>query len=244
MMRGMNVLVIVPTYNERENIEALIRAVLAPRGPCAISLLVVDDNSPDGTAEAVCRLMKDPSLQGRLSLLNREKKDGLAAAYVAGLSWGLKREFDLFVEMDADLSHDPRYLPLLVEKSRQFDFVIGSRYVKGGGVADWCMLRRLLSRAGSLYARIVLGSPIRDLTGGFNAWNRAVFEKVDLADIRSTGYCFQIELKYRAVLNGFSWVEVPILFKDRVHGRSKISGAIAMEAMRNVLLLPLRVARG
>ncbi len=240
----MNVLVIVPTYNERENIEILIRAVLRPGTPSAISLLVVDDNSPDGTAGAVRKLMDDPSVRGRLFLLNREKKNGLAGAYVAGLSWGLEREFDLFVEMDADLSHDPQYLPLLIEESRRFDFVIGSRYVRGGGVVDWDMLRRLVSRGGSLFSRIVLGSGIRDLTGGFNAWNRTVFQKVDLAKILSTGYCFQIELKYRAVLNGFSWVEVPILFKDRVHGRSKISGGIALEAVRNVLGLPWRVVHG
>ena len=240
----MNVLVIVPTYDERENIEILIRAVLKSESPYAISLLVVDDNSPDGTAGVVRNLMDDPSVRGRLFLLNREKKNGLAGAYVAGLSWGLEREFDLFVEMDADLSHDPQYLPLLIEESRRFDFVIGSRYVRGGGVVDWDMLRRLVSRGGSLFSRIVLGSGIRDLTGGFNAWNRTVFQKVDLAKILSTGYCFQIELKYRAVLNGFSWVEVPILFKDRVHGRSKISGGIALEAVRNVLVLPRRVVHG
>lgn len=240
----MNVLVIVPTYNERENIETLIRPVLKPGSPYAISLLVVDDDSPDGTAGVVCRLMDDPSVRGRLFLLNREKKDGLARAYVAGLCWGLEREFDLFVEMDADLSHDPAYLPLLIEESRRFDFVIGSRYVPGGGVLDWRMLRSLVSRGGSLFSRLVLGSGIRDLTGGFNAWNRRVFQKVDLAEILSAGYCFQIELKYRAVLNGFSWVEVPILFRDRVHGRSKMSGKIALEAVWNVLVLPWRIARG
>ena len=148
------------------------------------------------------------------------------------------------MEMDADLSHDPIYLPLLIEESRRFDFVIGSRYVKGGGVEDWGVLRGLISRGGSLFSRIVLGSGIRDLTGGFNAWNRRVFRKVDLAEIFSTGYCFQIELKYRAALNGCSWVEVPILFKDRVYGRSKMSGGIALEALRNVLVLRRRVAHG
>ena len=240
----MNVLVIVPTYNERENIETLIHAVSKAGSPDAISLLVVDDNSPDGTAGVVRKLMEDPSVRGRLFLLNREKKNGLAGAYVAGLSWGLQREFDLFVEMDADLSHDPTYLPLLIEESRRFDFVIGSRYVKGGGVEDWGVLRGLVSRGGSLFSRIVLGSGIRDLTGGFNAWNRTVFQKVDLAEILSTGYCFQIELKYRAALNGYSWVEVPILFKNRLYGQSKMSGGIALEAVRNVLVLPRRVAHG
>ena len=240
----MNVLVIVPTYNERENIETLIHAVSKAGSPDVISLLVVDDNSPDGTAGVVRKLMEDPSVRGRLFLLNREKKNGLAGAYVAGLCWGLQREFDLFVEMDADLSHDPAYLPLLIEESRRFDFVIGSRYVKGGGVEDWGVLRGLVSRGGSLFSRIVLGSGIRDLTGGFNAWNRTVFQKVDLAEILSTGYCFQIELKYRAALNGYSWVEVPILFKNRLYGRSKMSGGIALEAVRNVLVLRRRVAHG
>ena len=163
----MNILVIVPTYNERGNIDTLIRAVLKSESPHGISLLVVDDNSPDGTAGVVGKLMGDPSVRDRLFLLNREKKDGLARAYVAGLSWGLEREFDLFMKMDADLSQDPIYLPLLIEESRRFDFVIGSRYVRGGVVANWALLRRLVSRGGSLFSRIVLGSGIRDLTGGF-----------------------------------------------------------------------------
>ena len=146
--------------------------------------------------------------------------------------------------MDADLSHDPRYLPALIEASLRFDFVIGSRYVPGGGIAGWGILRVLISRGGSLYSRIVLHSSIRDLTGGFNAWNRAVLTGVDLPQIRSNGYCFQIELKYRATLRGFSWVEVPIVFRDRVYGESKMSGRIILEAMRNVLVLPRTANHG
>jgi dolichol-phosphate mannosyltransferase len=240
----LNVLVIVPTYNESQNIETLVRAVLHQESPHTISVLVVDDSSPDGTAALVRRMMDDPSTRGRLFLLKREEKNGLGGAYVAGFSWGLAREFDLFVEMDADLSHDPRDLPSLIEASRRFDFVVGSRYVRGGGVVGWGMVRRLISRGGSLFSRVVLGSKIRDLTGGFSAWNSTVFRKVNLAEILSTGYCFQIELKYRAALKGFSWIEIPIIFKDRVHGQSKMTGQIAVEAVRNVLALQRRVKRG
>jgi dolichol-phosphate mannosyltransferase len=240
----LKVLVIVPTYNERENIETLVRAVLGQRTSHSVSALVVDDSSPDGTAGVVCRMMEEFSTRGRLFLLSRARKNGLGGAYVAGFSWGLERGFDLLVEMDGDLSHDPAYLPHLVEASRRFDFVIGSRYVRGGGVKGWGTLRKLISRGGTLFSRIMLGVRMRDLTGGFNAWNRAVFRKVNLAEILSNGYCFQIELKYRAASNGFSWIEIPILFRDRVHGRSKMSGRIALEAVRTVLVLPRRLKRG
>jgi dolichol-phosphate mannosyltransferase len=240
----MNILAIIPTYNERENVARLLPAILALRLAHPLSVLVVDDNSPDGTASVVARLMEEQTAAARLFLLSRPRKEGIAAAYLAGFRWCLERGFDLLIQMDADMSHDPCTLPALIAAAERFDFVIGSRYAPGGSVQNWGIWRRMLSRGGSLFARAVLHSGISDLTGGFNAWRRGVFKRVDLSKIISRGYCFQIELKYRATLEHLSWTEVPIVFRDRIYGASKMTVRIALEALRNVLLLPHLVHHG
>ncbi len=237
----MKVLVIVPTYNERENIEVLVRAVLGPARENDISILVVDDSSPDGTGDIVRALMLDPMNERRLFLIQRASKGGLGGAYVFGFRWGLDRDFDAFVEMDADLSHDPQCLPKLIDALGRYDFVVGSRYVKGGSIVGWAPMRALVSRTGSFAAQTLLGLKIRDMTGGFNAWNRSVIEKTPIRQIMTVGYGFQIEMKYRAARAGFTWHEVPIRFKDRARGESKMSVRIALEALRCLFLLPRRV---
>ncbi len=227
-------LAVIPTYNERDNIVRLIPAVLGadPR----LSVLVVDDGSPDGTAGAVLRCVEqDPS--GRVFLLNRGKKTGLGRAYVDGFAWGLGRGHDFIIEMDGDWSHDPRYLGRMLDLAGEADVVIGSRYVPGGGTAHWGLPRRLLSRFGSLYSRCVLGVGIRDFTGGFNGWSAQALRAMDLDSLRSTGYSFQIELKYRAHRLGFAHAEFPIVFHERRAGRSKMSVAIALEALWRVWAL-------
>lgn len=227
----MRCLVLIPTYNEAENIARLIPAVLAARAD--LSVLVIDDASPDGTGALVRGLRG--GCADRLFLLERPGKGGLAGAYLAGFSWGLARDFDLFLEMDADFSHDPAYIPMLLSAAEAGnDVVIGSRNVPGGGVAGWSALRNLISKGGSWYSRAVLGCPIRDLTGGFNLWSRRALETMGLAGIISRGYSFQIEMKYRAWRNGLPWVELPILFTDRTRGQSKMSRAIFMEALFKV----------
>lgn len=241
----MRVLVILPTYNECENIETALNAIFNKCCGRGVSVLVVDDCSPDGTGGIVQRIIENErEHEGRLFLLSRDRKHGLAGAYIAGFRWGLERGFDLLVQMDADLSHDPAFLPAIVEAAEQFDFVVGSRYIPGGAVEHWSPVRRVVSKAGSLFARIVLRSPIHDLTGGFNAWNRRVFQRVGLSEIISEGYCFQIEVKYRAMREQFSWTEIPITFKDRVSGRSKMTARIALEAVKTVLLLGWRPTNG
>ena len=228
----MKTLIVVPTYNEAENIEALLRAVLGTPLPDPVDVLVVDDNSPDGTAGVVRRLMA--AYPQRLFLLGRAAKEGLGKAYTAGFSWGLERSYEAFCEMDADFSHDPKYLAPILRQIHHYDFVVASRYVPGGGVSGWGPVRRLLSLGGSLYARTILGCPLRDMTGGFNCWRRAVLESLDLSSLNSAGYCFQIELKYRAWKNGYRHVEVPILFPDRRLGTSKMTRKIVLEAVWNV----------
>jgi dolichol-phosphate mannosyltransferase len=223
------VLIITPTFNERASLPSLV-ARITETVPSA-DVLIVDDNSPDRTGALADELAaRDP----RVHVLHRQTKDGLGRAYVAGFQWGLARPFDLFVQMDADLSHDPRYLPKLLEAAERRDLVLGSRYVRGGGTRNWGLHRRLLSRGGSLYARTLLGLPIRDLTGGFKCWRRATLEAVDLPTIRSNGYSFQIEMTYRACLRGHSVAEVPIIFAERIGGVSKMSRRIVMEAIAMV----------
>lgn len=228
----MKQLVVIPTYNECENIEAIIEAVLAVDS--SIEILVVDDSSPDGTGAIVHKLM---SSQERLHLLTRHKKEGLGRAYIAGFSWGLKNGFDVLVEMDADFSHRPSDLVNILKAIRGHDFVVGSRYVDGGSTVNWGFGRKLISRAGSLYARIILGFPMRDWTGGFNAWTKKALDIIQLDKVTSEGYSFQIELKYRALKGGLKGIEVPIIFEDRRVGQSKMSFRIVLEAFLRVWVM-------
>jgi dolichol-phosphate mannosyltransferase len=229
----MKVLIITPTYNESENIEKMIGLVFGKTVGLDLSMLIVDDGSPDGTAEIVKRLI-DGQYAGRLHILEREGKQGLATAYIAGFRWGMERGYDVFVEMDADLSHNPDYLRPMIGLTETYDVVVGSRNVKGGGVKGWGPIRTLTSRGGSLYSRLILGVPVRDLTGGFNVWKRAVLERIVLDRIISRGYSFQIELKYRACRLGFRAFDFPIIFENRVEGKSKMSKKIFFEAILNV----------
>lgn len=236
----MRTLIVIPTFNESENIENIIRSIFEiqlQKG--LIHILVVDDNSPDGTARIVNSLITT-SFAERLFILSRESKQGLGTAYIDGFQWGLAKDYELFVEMDADFSHHPKFLLPMIEKARNHNLVIGSRYIEGGGVKGWGWIRKLISMAGSLYARRILGLTIRDLTGGFNLWQRQVFTRLDLNQIRSEGYAFQIELKYQAVMHGFSYTEYPILFEDRRAGKSKMSNRIVFEAMLRVLQMRFR----
>jgi dolichol-phosphate mannosyltransferase len=225
----MKPLVIVPTYNERENIVPLVTEVLGlyPN----VNILVVDDNSPDGTGAAVIELQKKFN---RVHLLSRPGKQGLGKAYLAGFKWGLEKDFDRFIEMDADFSHRPVDLGKIIEASKNSDFVVGSRYVPGGQVVNWGIGRQFISRGGSFYARTILGYPMKDWTGGFNLWSRKVLESLELDSIRSEGYSFQIELKYRSLKRGFNQTEVPIVFEDRRVGQSKMSSRIFFEALLRV----------
>jgi len=220
-------LVIIPTYNERGNIQRLIPEILNLDE--RIHILVVDDGSPDNTAEAVSVLMD--SFPGRVLLSRRPGKMGLGSAYVHGFLRGLDEGYGFFIQMDADWSHHPRYLPEMMRLAGDADFVIGSRNVPGGGALNWGLGRRILSRFGSLYARAVLGVKIADFTGGFNGWSAEALRGVDVQSLRSNGYSFQIELKYRAHRLGFRFREFPIIFEERRAGKSKMSAAIAMEAL-------------
>jgi dolichol-phosphate mannosyltransferase len=223
----VSALVVVPTYNERENVEPLIGAILEQSPD--LSLLVVDDNSPDGTGQVVETLK--PGWPGRIDVLHRAGKLGLGTAYVAGFKWALARGYEYVFEMDADFSHDPAMLTTLLAAARGADLALGSRNIPGGGTPDWSLARRVISRGGSLYARLILGLPIHDLTGGFKCFPRRTLEAIDLDGIRSEGYAFQIELTYRVHQLGGRIVEVPIVFLDRRVGQSKMSGRIVREAM-------------
>ncbi len=222
----MKPLIVIPTYNERENIPKLVGRLmnLSPD----LHVLVVDDNSPDGTGT----LVESWTLENkRIHLLKRPGKMGLGPAYIAGFKWALKGDYDVIVEMDADLSHRPRYLPAFFETLKQHDVAAGSRWMKGGRIANWPMRRVLLSRLANIYARIILGVPIHDLTGGYTAYRREVLEALDLDAIRSDGYSFQIEMKFQSLMKGFSVFEIPITFTDRTSGDSKISRRIVREAL-------------
>ncbi|MEJ2642073.1 MAG: polyprenol monophosphomannose synthase [Desulfosarcinaceae bacterium] len=235
----MRLLIVIPTYNEAQNIAGLIHRIQGILGSTlAPHILVVDDNSPDGTCGIVSELTRH-SYTGCISTLCRPQKLGLASAYVDGFQWGLAHDFDAMAEMDADFSHDPIYLPRMTGALKHHDFVVGSRYAAGGGVKGWQAWRRLVSRGGSLYAQSILGLPISDLTGGYNLWSRPVLERIGLDRIRSDGYSFQIELKYRAVRQGFRGIEIPIVFEDRFAGHSKMSRRIVWEAVWRVWQLRL-----
>jgi dolichol-phosphate mannosyltransferase len=226
----MRALIVIPTYNEIDNLQPLAQAVLA-NTPASVEVLVVDDGSPDGTGQLADAIAKD---HPRLHVLHRARKMGLGTAYVNGFKWGLGQGFDALIEMDADFSHNPKYLPRMLELLQSNDVVIGSRYVSGGGTVNWGLGRKVLSRGGSMYSRFILGASIRDFTGGFNGWRRPVVEAVNMDTLRSDGYSFQIELKYRAHLRGFKIVEFPIIFEDRKVGKSKMHRRIVIEALGRV----------
>jgi len=235
----MRVTICLPTYNEAENLERMIRAL----EPVGARVLVIDDNSPDGTGEIADRLAAELDW---VDVLHRERKEGLGPAYLAGFRHALADGAELVVEMDCDFSHDPAAVPRLIAAAEAgADLVLGSRYVEGGSVSDdWGIVRRAVSAGGSLYARLLLGVPVRDLTGGFKCFRRAVLEAIDLGEVHAKGYAFQIELTYRARRKGFRVVEVPIRFVDRTHGGSKMSRAIVLEAIWKVPLLRLRALAG
>ena len=223
-------LIVIPTYNEIENLTPITDEVLGIT-PETVHVLVVDDGSPDGTGKLADELAKK---NPRLHVLHRTKKQGLGPAYIAGFRWGFQNNFDQLIEMDADFSHDPRYLPTMLDLLNQNDYVLGSRNVPGGGTVNWGIFRKIISRGGSAYARLILGVPVRDFTGGFNGWNRKVLEGINLDTMESGGYSFQIELKYRAYRKGFRYVEFPIIFEDRRVGLSKMSSKIVLEALSMV----------
>jgi dolichol-phosphate mannosyltransferase len=229
-------LIIIPTYNERENVEAITSAVLAVTSEDT-HVLVVDDNSPDGTGEIVRGLM---TFRPRLKLLSRPGKQGLGRAYIAAFKWGLEQGYDNLVEMDADFSHRPQDLVKLLAAMGSNDFAVGSRYVAGGSTVNWGLMRKIISRGGSVYARTILGFPLNDWTGGFNAWSRKVLETINLDAVKSEGYSFQIELKYRSLKMGFKGLEVPIVFEDRRVGKSKMSWRIVVEAFTRVWSMRFR----
>lgn len=233
MSRPDSTWLILPTYNERENLARLVSAIheaLAATAPGHM-ILVVDDSSPDGTGELADELAaSDPKLR----VLHRQKKEGLGRAYVAGFRQALAEGADLVFEMDADFSHDPAYLPDMIKAAGEADLVLGSRYVPGGGVEHWGRRRELVSRCGCWYARTLLNVEVRDLTGGFKCFRRSVLEAVDLDAVHAHGYTFQVEVTYRAVQLGFSVVEVPIVFSDRRVGESKMTPGIVVEAVWRV----------
>jgi len=230
--------VCLPTYNERENIEPMLRAL----GDKGVRVLVIDDNSPDRTGELADRLAQE---LGYVDVLHRERKEGLGPAYLAGFRHALASDAELVLEMDCDFSHDPDYVPRLIAAVEDgADLALGSRYVPGGGVRNWGLLRRLISAGGSFYARVILGVEVRDLTGGFKCYRRAVLEAIDLDAVESKGYAFQIETTYRALRAGFKVVEVPITFADREVGGSKMSKAIVAEAIWKVPGLRLKALLG
>jgi dolichol-phosphate mannosyltransferase len=225
--RSARPLVVIPTYNERENIAQIIPAILGV--DTRLHVLVVDDGSPDGTAAAVEELMTG-DYASRLFLVRRAGKLGLGSAYVHGLKWGLERGYTFLIQMDADWSHHPRYLARILELAQESDCVMGSRYVPGGGTLNWGAGRKLLSRFASFYSRAILGVNITDFTGGFNGWSDGILRKINLDSLKSDGYSFQIEMKYRAHRLGGRRVEFPILFTERRAGNSKMSASIALEA--------------
>jgi dolichol-phosphate mannosyltransferase len=236
-MQVPQAVVCLPTYNERENLEPMLRA-LGDRG---VRVLVIDDNSPDGTGEIADRLAGELDY---VDVLHRERKEGLGPAYLAGFRRALADGADFVLEMDCDFSHSPDDVPRLLAAAEDADLVLGSRYVRGGSIGNWGFVRRFVSAGGSFYARVLLGSPVRDLTGGFKCYRRRVLETIDLDAIESKGYAFQIETTYRAARAGFRVVEIPIHFVDREEGGSKMSRAIVAEGMWKVPALRWAALRG
>jgi dolichol-phosphate mannosyltransferase len=227
----------LPTFNERENVERMVRTL----HDLGVAVLVIDDGSPDGTGEIADSLAAE--LDG-VGVLHRERKQGLGPAYLAGFRRALDDGAELILEMDCDFSHDPADVQRLIAAAESTDLVLGSRYAKGGGTRNWGLVRRFISRFGSLYAQVILGLPVRDLTGGFKCYRRAVLETLPLDEIHSKGYAFQIETTYRAIRKGFSVREIPITFVDRIEGGSKMSRSIVVEAVWKVPALRLAAVRG
>lgn len=236
-------LIVLPTYDECENLPRMVAALDGIRGqmPFAGDVLVVDDNSPDGTGALADQLAHEREW---LMVLHRPGKQGLGRAYLAGFEWALERRYSHIIEMDCDLSHPVSALPAMLAAAEHADLVLGSRYTPGGGVQGWPLSRRLISRGGCTYARLILGVGVRDLTGGFKCFHRWVLESLDLSDVRAGGYAFQIELTYRTLRMGGRVVELPITFTDRAYGESKMSKAIVLEAVHQVPGLRLRALRG
>lgn len=228
----MRKLVIIPTYNELENIQSLLPVLL--KLDEEFDVLVVDDSSPDKTAEFVSEFAKS---NPRINLLLRKQKNGLGQAYIAGFKWGLENKYDAIVEMDADFSHRPEDLVKILKALESEDVVIGSRYVPGGQTVNWGLIRKMISRGGGFYSRMILGYPVQDWTGGFNGWRAQVLKDINLDTIQSNGYSFQIELKYKAQKHGYKVKEVPIVFEDRRVGQSKMSLKIVFEAFYKVWLI-------
>ncbi|HBQ21495.1 MAG: dolichyl-phosphate beta-D-mannosyltransferase [Deltaproteobacteria bacterium GWA2_38_16] len=234
-MSSQKSVIIIPTYNEKDNVPQLTSQIFhfIPQ----TDILFIDDNSPDGTRQKIKELQKN---NPHLYLLERPQKMGLGSAYITGFKWALEHHYDFIFEMDADLSHQPKYLPKFLEAAKTHDLVLGSRYIPGGGVENWNLFRRLLSRGGSLYSRFWLRLPYKDLTGGFKCFRSQVLKSLNLDSVRAEGYCFQVELTFRAHQKGFKIAEVPIIFPERTHGKSKISRKIVLEALWKVPLLYFR----
>jgi dolichol-phosphate mannosyltransferase len=225
---GQQAVVLLPTFNEVENLARIVPAILAA---APVDVWILDDNSPDGTGKIADTLSQN---DGRIRVTHRKERQGLGRAYLDGFRHALAAGYERIIEMDADFSHPPHYLPDLLRLAEQYDLVLGSRWIKGGGVKNWPLKRRLISRGGSFYARTILGVPIRDLTGGFKCFRRTTLEAIDLDSVRTTGYAFQIEMTYRAIKKGFRVIETPIIFVEREHGTSKMSGRIVVEAVLRV----------
>ena len=222
----MKTLIISPTYNERKNIKQLVDMVIGENPE--LHLLIVDDNSPDGTGEKVKKLQTEYK---NLFLETRLKKSGLGTAYIFGFKWALEKKYDNIIQMDADLSHNPKDLPRMVNNLQKYDLVIGSRYIKGISVVNWPLRRLMLSYGANAYSRVITGMPIMDGTGGFKAWKSSVLSSIDLDSVKSQGYSFQIEMNFRAWVKKFNIKEIPIIFSDRTIGQSKMSKTIVYEAI-------------
>ena len=231
----MKILIIIPTYNELENLPKLLPEVLSKDEN--INVLIVDDNSPDGTAAFVESQMKN---NNRIHLIKRSSKQGLGTAYIAGFKYALQNNFQIIFEMDADFSHDPKEIPRFLDEIKNSDVVLGSRYINGVNVINWPLRRLLLSSFANLYTRIITGLPVHDATGGYKCFNRKVLEAIDLDRVKSNGYAFQIEMTFKAWKKGFSVKEIPIIFVDRVKGKSKMSKKIVREAVTMVWKLRIK----
>ena len=230
----MKTLIIIATYNERDNIVPLLNDIFTTVPE--VDVLVIDDSSPDKTYELVEELQSD-KYSKQLFLLKRAGKLGLGTAYVAGFNWGLERNYEVIMHMDADFSHNPKYIPQFLREIKTNDLVIGSRYIDGGGVVNWGFIRKCISRGGSIYSRAILGIKIHDLTGGFKCFRRNVLESIGINELKSTGYSFQVETTYKTYLNGFKIKEIPIIFEDRRVGQSKMSSTIFLEALLMIIKL-------
>lgn len=232
----MRAIAVIPTFNERENLERLVEQI--QESVSDLHVLIVDDNSPDGTGQIAEEISRKNA--GQLFVLHRERKEGLGKAYVAGFKYALEKDYDIIVQMDADLSHDPSYLPLFLEQIRNCDLVTGSRYLHGISVVNWDLKRLILSKAATLYVQLITRMPLTDATTGFKCWRGKTLEAIGVGETRSNGYLFQIETTYRARRMGFNVVEVPIIFIERKHGTSKMDWKIIWEAFWGVLRLRLR----